>query len=98
MSTAVAPTRRRTRRARSTYEPSSPHGHRHRGWRWTGAPRRGDPRLPFAAILTSYVLMGSWWLGFNRSPIQVALTVVAGCLFDMLLYWLLRERTLLVPL
>jgi hypothetical protein len=66
--------------------------------RWSGVPRRGDPRLPFAAILTSYTVLGTVWLGFNRSPAQILLTVVAGCALDMLLHYVLRERTLLVPL
>lgn len=61
-------------------------------------PRRGDPRLPFAAILTSYVILGTVWLGFNRSPTQILLTVAAGCAFDMLLHFMLRGRALLVPL
>ena len=59
---------------------------------------RGDPRIPFAAILTAYVVMGTAWLGFNRSPLQIVLIVVTGCLLDMGLHWLLRKRELLVPL
>ena len=61
-------------------------------------PTRRDPRLPFAAILTLYVVMGTLWLGFNRSPTQILLTVTAGCVLDMGLHWLLRRRELLVPL
>lgn len=101
MSTTLAPSRRRPGRATTAYGP--PADVRHRGRRpggigWTGVPRRGDPRLPFAAILTSYVVMGTLWLGFNRSPQQIALTVVAGCALDMLLHYVLRERAFLVPL
>lgn len=61
-------------------------------------PRRGDPRIPFAAILTLYAAMGTLWLGFNRSPTQIGLTVVAGCGLDVLLHYTLRRRELLVPL
>ena len=61
-------------------------------------PDRRDPRIPFAAILTLYVVMGTVWLGFNRSPLQIALTVIAGCALDMGLHWGLRRRELLVPL
>jgi len=42
--------------------------------------------------------MGALWLGFNRSPLQMLLTVVAGCALDMFLHYVLRERALLVPL
>lgn len=59
---------------------------------------RGDPRIPFAAILTAYVVMGTLWLGFNRSPLQILSIVAAGCALDMMLHWLLRKRELLVPL
>jgi enediyne biosynthesis protein E4 len=57
-----------------------------------------DPRIPFALILTAYVVMGTLWLGFNRSPGQILAIVVAGCALDMGLHWLLRKRELLVPL
>ena len=65
---------------------------------WAGVPRRGDPRVPFAGILTAYAVLGTLWLGFNRSPAQIALTVVAGCALDLLLHFVLRKRELLVPL
>jgi enediyne biosynthesis protein E4 len=57
-----------------------------------------DPRVPFALILTTYVVMGTLWLGFNRSPLQILTTVVAGCVLDMTLHRVLRKRELLVPL
>lgn len=60
--------------------------------------RRLDPRVPFAGILTAYVLMGTLWLGFNRTPLQIVSIVGTGCLLDMGLHWLLRKRELLVPL
>ena len=67
------------------------------GWR-ASLPRRGDPRIPFALILTAYAVLGTLWLGFNRSPLQILLTVVSGCALDMLLHALLRRRELLFPL
>ena len=60
--------------------------------------RLNDPRIPFAAILTLYAILGCTWFGFNRNPIQILLTVAAGCLMDMAFHWLFRERTILVPL
>ncbi|HEX2779245.1 MAG TPA: FG-GAP-like repeat-containing protein [Gemmatimonadaceae bacterium] len=42
--------------------------------------------------------MGILWLGFNRSPGQIAAIVAIGCGLDMALHWLLRKRELLVPL
>ncbi len=61
-------------------------------------PSRRDPRLPFAAILTVYAVLGCTVLTFNRGPLQIALTVAAGCLLDMGLHALLRRREWLVPL
>jgi hypothetical protein len=66
---------------------------RPRGRSWVG-----DPRIPFAAILTAYAALGTFWLGFNRSPGQIMTIVVAGCALDMGLHWLLRKRELLLPL
>jgi hypothetical protein len=57
-----------------------------------------DPRLPFAALLTLYAIVGSTVLGFNRSPVQIALTIVVGCALDVGLHWLFRGRTLMLPL
>jgi hypothetical protein len=64
----------------------------------TGVPRRGDPRIPFAVILTTYLVMGVTWLGFNRSVGQVAAIVATGCTLEVVLHYLLRKRELLVPL
>ena len=60
------------------------------GWR--------DPRVPFAAILTGYVVLGVAWLGFNRSPGQVLAIVALGCTLDVALHWALRKRELILPL
>ena len=61
-------------------------------------PRRNDPRIPFACILTAYAVLGCTVLGFNRSPLQILLTVAAGCLLDMGMHWAFCHRERLVPL
>lgn len=61
-------------------------------------PRKNDPRIPFACILTAYAVLGCTLLGFNRTPLQVVLTVAAGCLLDMVLHWAFCNRERLVPL
>ena len=57
-----------------------------------------DARVPFALLLTLYAAAGSTILGFNRSPLQLLLTVVVGCALDMGLAWLFCGRTIIVPL
>ena len=75
----------------------APAGPKAPGWR--GAiPSRHDMRWPFAAILTLYAVMGVSWLGFNRSPAQILLTIAAGCALDVLLHRVLRRREWLFPL
>ncbi|MCW8138657.1 MAG: VCBS repeat-containing protein [Planctomycetota bacterium] len=64
------------------------------GWEW---PRRGDPRWPFAAILSLYCLLGVTALGFNRSWTQMLVVVGAGCLLDVALGRVARGRRV-VPL
>ncbi len=64
---------------------------------WT-LPSLRDPRVPFAALLTVYAVLGCTVLTFNRGPLQILLTVAAGCLLDMALHYGLRERVLIVPL
>ena len=49
------------------------------GWVW---PRWNDPRIPFAAILTLYGVLGFSFFGFNRSPWQMAAIVVSGSVLD----------------
>jgi Na+-transporting NADH:ubiquinone oxidoreductase subunit NqrB len=61
-------------------------------------PRKNDPRIPFACILTAYAVLGCTILGFNRTPLQILLTVAAGCLLDMILHWTFCNRERLVPL
>src|SRR5712691_6581345 len=61
-------------------------------------PKKGDPRIPFACILTAYAVLGCTTLGFNRTPVQILLTVAAGCLLDMGLHWLFCNRERMIPL
>ena len=50
------------------------------GWIW---PRWNDPRLPFAALLTLYGVLGFSFFGFNRSPTQMATIVITGSALDV---------------
>jgi hypothetical protein len=61
-------------------------------------PKSNDPRIPFAFLLTLYAALGCTVLRFNRDPWQILLTVSAACLFDMVLSYVLKGRTLLFPL
>jgi Na+-translocating ferredoxin:NAD+ oxidoreductase RnfD subunit len=65
---------------------------------WLRFPARGDPRLAVAGILAAYVLLGITLLGFNRSPVQVLVTVGAAVLLDMALHRVLRGGPPLFPL
>jgi Na+-translocating ferredoxin:NAD+ oxidoreductase RnfD subunit len=49
-------------------------------------------------LLTVYAVLGCTVLTFNRGPLQIALTVAAGCAIDMALHYALRDRVLVVPL
>jgi hypothetical protein len=64
---------------------------------WTTAsgwemPRWNDPRIPFAATLSLYGILGFTWLGFNRNPWQMLTIVAAGSLLDVLFTWWFRKR------
>src|SRR5580700_2072910 len=65
--------------------------------RWV-LPTWKDPRIPFAALLTLYAILGCTILGFNRSPLQILLTIVAGCTLEMLFHWLFCGHEWIVPL
>ncbi|HXV09535.1 MAG TPA: hypothetical protein VD839_01890, partial [Burkholderiales bacterium] len=65
---------------------------------WAGFPARGDPRFAIAAILAAYVTLGIAVLGFNRSPLQVAIAVAAAVLLDMTLHRVFRGGPPLFPL
>ncbi len=59
--------------------------------RW-GIRGLGDPRIPFALILTVYGVLGFTWLGFNRSAAQMGLIVASGCALDMALGAFVHRR------
>lgn len=65
--------------------------------RWI-VPHRNDPRIPFAVMLTVYTVLGCTVLRFNRTPLQMFLTVASSCFLDMLLCYCLRGHKLLIPL
>jgi len=65
---------------------------------WDRKPAWGDPRVPFALILATYVALGITVLGFNRTPAQILLTVGCACLIDMALHYIFRGRRLLFPM
>ncbi len=44
-----------------------------------------DPRIPVAAILFIYLLLGLTILGFNRTPLQAFITTVSCCTLEILL-------------
>ncbi len=60
-------------------------------------PSRRDPRWPFALILTTYGVLGFTLFGFNRTPIQMFLTVAAGMALEVVLALVVRKR-LVFPL
>jgi hypothetical protein len=59
------------------------------GWEF---PCRNDPRIPFAATLTLYAVLGFSFLGFNRSPWQMLAIVLSGSLLDVLLTYAFKGR------
>lgn len=44
-----------------------------------------DPRIPVAVVLFSYLVLGLTILGFNRSPMQIAITTSAAMVFETFL-------------
>jgi enediyne biosynthesis protein E4 len=54
--------------------------------------RKGDPRPWFALLLGTYVVFGLTFLGFGRTPWQVALMISTAVMADYLANRLLRER------
>lgn len=57
----------------------------------TYLPPWADPRWRFFLLLCVYVVLGVTVLGFNRSPLQIALTVGAMVLLDQLCHTVLRR-------
>jgi hypothetical protein len=65
-----------------------------RGWE---TPTLKDPRLPFAALLVTYAVLGFTFLGFNRQWWQMALIVGSGCALEVVFSWHFQKRKI-VPL
>lgn len=64
---------------------------------WLRFPSMKDPRIPVALILFGYLVLGMTVLGFNRSPLQVAITVATAVALDMLFHRLLVGGPPLFP-
>src|ERR1051326_4505435 len=56
-----------------------------------------DPRIPFASILALYAILGCTVLRFNRTPLQMVVTVVSACALDVFFCRVIHKRWL-VPL
>lgn len=65
-----------------------------RGWE---VPTLKDPRLPFAALLATYAILGFTFLGFNRQWWQMALIVGSGSALEVAFSWVFTKRKI-VPL
>ena len=65
-----------------------------RGWE---VPTWKDPRIPFAALLALYAILGFTLLGFNRQWWQMALIVGSGCALEVVFSWVFTKRKI-VPL
>src|SRR5881394_73107 len=60
-------------------------------------PRAIDPRIPFAAILAVYAILGCTVLRFNRTPMQMLVTVASTCALDVFFCRIIHKRWI-VPL
>ena len=61
-------------------------------------PAKNDPRLPVLLLQFTFVFCGITFWGFNRTPAQVALILSVCVALDCTLHYLLRKKTLLVPI
>lgn len=64
---------------------------------WLRIPALKDPRVPVACILLSYLILGMTVLGFNRSPLQVGITIATAAALDMLFHRILLGGAPLFP-
>lgn len=51
-----------------------------------------DPRIPVAAILFIYLVLGLTVLGFNRSPLQAIVTTITCCTLELILTYLFKRK------
>ncbi|CAN5370296.1 hypothetical protein BH23VER1_BH23VER1_22990 [soil metagenome] len=61
-------------------------------------PGWGDPRVPFALLLTGYAAFGCAFWGFNRSVSQIVAAVIFGCALEMVLARLFHKPARRFPL
>ena len=54
--------------------------------------RNIDPRIPIAAVLFTYLVLGLTVLGFNRSPWQAVTTTISCCFLEVALTWLFKRK------
>lgn len=54
-----------------------------------------DPRIPVAAILFTYLVLGLTTLGFNRSPLQAITTTCSCLMFEVLLCRIFNKKWVL---
>ncbi|MBL1146518.1 MAG: hypothetical protein HND56_05265 [Pseudomonadota bacterium] len=58
-----------------------------------------DPRLRVLAILLAFLLIGIFFLGFDKSPQQIAFMIGFSCLLDMCFHYMTKETSrLLLPI
>lgn len=60
-------------------------------------PKVKDPRWVVLCLLFSYVVVGITFLGFNRTPLQIAVVILSCCAMDMLFHRAIH-KTHLFPL
>ena len=51
-----------------------------------------DPRWTVFVVLSSYIILGLTVLGFNRSPVQIGLTIFFAALFQYVLDGMVKGR------
>lgn len=51
-----------------------------------------DPRIPFFCILSSYLVLGFYFLGFNRTPYQALVTTLCTCSLEFLFKGTFKKR------
>jgi Na+-translocating ferredoxin:NAD+ oxidoreductase RnfD subunit len=57
-------------------------------------PALNDVRVQFFVLLCCYLTVGITYLGFNRTPAQLLVTVVSACLLDVIFHYILKRQWL----